>query len=118
MDAPLAELCDIRHGFAFDGIDFSNDVPDSYPLVITPGNFTEDGKLLFDQRNTKRFSGVPQEVYKFDVGDLVVVMTDLSAKMKILGKPAFVETDNVLHNQRIGRVLCLGDCIQASGAGV
>jgi type I restriction enzyme S subunit len=25
--------------------------------------------------------------------------------MKILGKPAFVETDNVLHNQRIGRVI-------------
>ena len=32
-------------------------------------------------------------------------MTDLSSKMKILGKPAFVETDGVLHNQRIGRVV-------------
>jgi type I restriction enzyme S subunit len=32
--------------------------------------------------------------------------------MKILGKPAFVETDNVLHNQRIGRFVFLSDRIQ------
>ncbi len=31
-------------------------------------------------------------------------MTDLSSKMKILGKPAFVMQSNILHNQRIGRV--------------
>ena len=26
-----------------------------------------------------------------------------SSKMKILGKPAFIETENILHNQRIGK---------------
>ncbi len=112
VEKPLSELCDIRHGFAFDGADFSNDVPEGNPLVITPGNFTEDGKLLFDEKNTKRFSGEPPAEFQFDVGDLVVVMTDLSSKMKILGKPAFVETDDVLHNQRIGRVIFLNDHIE------
>ena len=109
LEKPLSELCDIKHGFAFDGAEFSSDVPEGKPLVITPGNFTEDGKLLFNRKNTKRFSGkVPAGSY-FDVGDLVVVMTDLSSKMKILGKPAFLEADNVLHNQRIGRAVFLND---------
>jgi hypothetical protein len=93
VEMPLLELCDIWHGFAFDGSDFSNDVSEGNPLVITPGNFTEEGKLLFNEKNTKRFSGKPPADFQFDVGDLVVVMTDLSSKMKILGKPAFVETD-------------------------
>lgn len=108
----LSELCDIRHGFAFDGADFSYDVPEGNPMLITPGNFTEDGKLLFNVKNTKRFSGESPSDFRFDIGDLVVVMTDLSSKMKILGKPAFIETDDVLHNQRIGRVVFLNDSIE------
>jgi len=105
METTIGEICDIKHGFAFDGAEFSSDVPEGKPFVITPGNFTEDGKLLFNKRNAKRFGGDIPAGFQFDVGDLVVVMTDLSSKMKILGKPAFVETDNVLHNQRIGRVV-------------
>jgi type I restriction enzyme S subunit len=108
----LSSFCDIRHGFAFDGADFSSDVPDGNPFVITPGNFTDDGRLLFNDRNTKRFNGDPPSGYRFDIGDLVVVMTDLSSKMKILGKPAFVETDAVLHNQRIGRVVFSGNEVE------
>jgi type I restriction enzyme, S subunit len=112
VECPIGEICDIRHGYAFDGTDFSNDVTEGKPLVITPGNFTEDGKLLFNEKNAKRFKGKPPAGFQFEVGDLVVVMTDLSSKMKILGKPAFVETDNVLHNQRIGRVIFLNDRIE------
>jgi type I restriction enzyme S subunit len=112
VETTIGEVCDIKHGFAFDGADFSNDVPDGNPLVITPGNFTEDGKLLFNERNTKRLSGKTLTGFQFDVGDLVVVMTDLSSKMKILGKPAFVETDDVLHNQRIGRVIFSSDRVE------
>jgi type I restriction enzyme S subunit len=112
LEKSLSDLCTIKHGFAFDGADFSSDVAEGNPLVITPGNFTEDGKLLFNEKNTKRFSGKPSSEFRFDVDDLVVVMTDLSSKMKILGKPAFVETDDVLHNQRIGRVIFLNDFIE------
>jgi type I restriction enzyme S subunit len=108
----VGSVCDVKHGYAFDGDEFSSDVPAGRPLVITPGNFTEDGRLLFNEKNTKRFSGVPPAAFRFDVGDLVVVMTDLSSKMKILGKPAFVETNDVLHNQRIGRVVFLNERIE------
>ncbi len=112
VETTIAELCDIKHGYAFDGADFSNDVPDGNPLVVTPGNFTEDGNLLFNERNTKRYSGNTPTGFQFDIGDLVVVMTDLSSKMKILGKPAFVETDDVLHNQRIGRLVFSTDRVE------
>ena len=112
VETTIGELCDIKHGYAFDGADFSNDVPEGNPLVVTPGNFTEDGKLLFNERNTKRFSGSTPAGFQFDIGDLVVVMTDLSSKMKILGKPAFVETDDVLHNQRIGRLVFSTDRVE------
>ena len=98
VEKPLSELCDIKHGFAFEGAEFSSDVPEGKPIVITPGNFTEDGRLLFSKKNTKRFSGKSPAAFRFDIGNLVVVMTDLSSKMKILGKPAFVETEDVLHN--------------------
>ena len=111
-ETPLSDLCEIRHGFAFDGADFSNNVPEGKPLVITPGNFTEHGTLLFNEKNTKRFSGKPMAEFRFDVGDLVVVMTDLSSKMKILGKPALVDRDDVLHNQRIGRVVFIDDRVE------
>jgi type I restriction enzyme S subunit len=112
VEKRLSELCDIKHGYAFGGTDFSSSVPASYPLVITPGNFTEDGKLLFNERNSKRFKGKLPAGFCFDVGDLVIVMTDLSSKMKILGKPAFVEIDNILHNQRIGRIILSSNCIE------
>jgi len=107
VESLVGSVCDIKHGFAFDGADFSSDVPQGNPIITTPGNFTEDGKLLFNEKNTKRFSGEVPAGFHFDVGDLVVVMTDLSSKMKILGKPAFVETHDLLHNQRIGRVVFL-----------
>jgi type I restriction enzyme, S subunit len=112
METTIGDVCDIKHGFAFDGADFSSDVPEGSPFVITPGNFTEDGRLLFNGRNTKRFRGDTPAGFQFDIGDLVVVMTDLSSKMKILGKPAFIETGGVLHNQRIGRVVFSNDRVE------
>ena len=99
----LGELCYIKHGFAFEGKDFETDYFGNNPIILTPGNFTENSKLIFNHKNTKRcFSNYPKE-YEFTIGELVVVMTDLSSKMKILGKPAFIETENILHNQRIGK---------------
>lgn len=101
----LEEVCKIKHGFAFDGKDFKSNVDENKPIVLTPGNFLENGNLYFNDKNTKRCLTNYPEDYKFDIGDLVVVMTDLSSKMKILGKPAFIENKNILHNQRIGRFI-------------
>lgn len=105
VERKLEELCDIKHGFAFDGGDFATSADDGKPIVITPGNFTENGALSFTEKNTKRFTGSPPVDFIFNRGDLVVVMTDLSSKMKILGRPALIERDGVLHNQRIGRLV-------------
>lgn len=108
----LGDVCDIKHGFAFKGKDFANDNDQSKPIVITPGNFTETATLNFSEKNTKRFFGaVAPEDFLFDVGDLVIVMTDLSSKMKILGKPAFIDRSNILHNQRIGRLMFSESCL-------
>ena len=98
----LEKFVDIKHGFAFDGEDFEQSDNEDSPIVLTPGNFTEDGKLNFSIKNTKRLNKIEKISNQFNVGDLVVVMTDLSSKMKILGKPAIVDRENVLHNQRIG----------------
>ena len=105
VEKKLEDLCEIKHGFAFDGNDFTTSTDILKPIVITPGNFTEYGTLSFTDKNTKRFSGVPPANFIFNQGDLVVVMTDLSSKMKILGRPALTEQDGVLHNQRIGRLV-------------
>jgi type I restriction enzyme S subunit len=108
VERTLESLIDVMHGFAFDGRDFeTSDDPDKF-IVLTPGNYTENAELSFTPKNTKRFIGSPPDAYLFEPGDLTVVMTDLSSKMKILGKPAFVEQANVLHNQRIGRVRIKG----------
>jgi restriction endonuclease S subunit len=105
----LDSLCSIKHGFAFKGEDFSKSKNTKLPIVLTPGNFAEEGGLYFNDRNTKRFSGKVDKEYLFCKGDLVIVMTDLSSKMKILGNPAIIETDNILHNQRIGKVILHSD---------
>lgn len=108
----LDELIEISHGFAYKGEDFQVSEDSDLPIVLTPGNYTEEGRLSFTLKNTKRFTGKVNEQYRFHVGDLTVVMTDLSSKMKILGKPAFIECENVLHNQRIGRVIFKSDQIE------
>jgi type I restriction enzyme, S subunit len=107
----LEEICEIKHGFAFSGKDFENDFYGNKPIVLTPGNFSEDATLIFNERNTKRCHGDYPKEYEFQIGELVVVMTDLSSKMKILGKPAIIKDKNILHNQRIGRFIFFDNSI-------
>lgn len=110
----LSDLCDIKHGYAFDGAHFSKTHDVQAPILLTPGNFSEDGRLQFSERNTKRYTSadIPPG-FILGEGDLVVVMTDLSSKMKILGKPAIVGSPHLLHNQRVGRVVNLKALVRA-----
>jgi type I restriction enzyme S subunit len=98
----LGDVFSLKNGFAFKSEFFS----DFGPIVLTPGNFSLDGGLYFDERNTKRYRG-PFDVSKmFAQGDLLIVMTDLTPDCNLLGKPAIVESKEViLHNQRIGKVI-------------
>jgi type I restriction enzyme S subunit len=107
----LRDFCEIKHGFAFDGRDFGTDFTRLMPVLLTPGNFHETCHLLFTDKNTKRYKGKVSNDWLLGKGDLVIVMTDLSSQMKILGKPAFVEQENLLHNQRIGRFIFKTDNI-------
>lgn len=99
---PLEDVFALTSGFAFSSEFFSN----IGPIVLTPGNFRLEGGLYFEDRNTKRYSGSYSPKMTFSRGDLLIVMTDLTPDCNLLGKPAFVESDEIiLHNQRIGRVI-------------
>jgi type I restriction enzyme S subunit len=98
----LGDLVSIKHGYAFKSEYFTC----QGPILLTPGNFKEDGGLYFNEGNLKRYSGSYPEEFSFLPKDLVVVMTDLSPFCKILGNPAIIlSNETVLHNQRIGRVV-------------
>lgn len=98
----LRDVFTLKSGFAFSSEHFSK----NGPIVLTPGNFLLEGGLYFEDRNTKRYSGTYSSKMTFSRGDLLIVMTDLTPDCNLLGKPAVVQSDEViLHNQRIGKVV-------------
>lgn len=74
-------------------------------VLITPGSFDELGRLYFSEKSTVQYEGEWQAQFELKVGDLVMVLTDLSYKKLILGRAAFVERDDALLNQRIAKVV-------------
>ena len=111
---PIEDLCNIEHGFAFKGEFFIQEKESNFPILLTPGNFAQGGGLYFTEKNTKKYSGDFPDCYLLQRGDLVIVMTDLSPMMKILGMPAIIDSDNFLHNQRIGKVVLKSDKVLKS----
>lgn len=104
----LGEMLQIGSGFSFKSEFFSA----TGPIVLTPGNFKLEGGLYFNDRNTKRYSGSFPESTIFQNGDLLVVMTDLTPDCNLLGKPAFVDSEEkILHNQRIGKLNLLTESL-------
>jgi type I restriction enzyme, S subunit len=102
QDVSLEELIDIKHGFAFKS-DFFQSEPSDY-ILLTPGNFNVNQTLYFG-RNTKYYLGDVPSGYVLDNGDLLVVMTDLTKEMNILGNAVILQSKKkVLHNQRIGKI--------------
>ena len=101
VEMPLAELCDIKHGYAFDGKFFRSE--GDY-VLLTPGNFYERGGYRDRGEKQKYYIGdIPQE-YVLGEGDLLVAMTEQAAGL--LGSPVLVpEAGKFLHNQRLGLVI-------------
>ena len=100
----LADLVEVRHGFAFKG-EFIRDNPPG-DVLVTPGNFAIGGG--FQQERPKYYDGPVQAEYVLQPGDLILTMTDLSRCGDTLGYPAIVPkggNGRYLHNQRIGRVV-------------
>lgn len=99
----LDELIIIKNGYAFSSDLFSTDETDK--ILLTPGNFHIDGGLYFGS-NTKYYKGEVEEKFVLSNGDLLIVMTDLTKEMNILGNAVLLESSKiVLHNQRIGKIL-------------
>ena len=105
----LADLIDIRHGFAFKGYSI-HDEPQG-EILLTPGNFAIGGGFKGDR--FKYYDGSVPEDYILSEGDLLVTMTDLSKLSDTLGYPALVPANTnghrFLHNQRLGKIILKGD---------
>ncbi|MDO9313279.1 MAG: hypothetical protein Q7T97_01875 [Burkholderiaceae bacterium] len=100
-EAPLAELCSIKHGYAFEGEFFS--AAGEY-VLLTPGSFFEAGGYRERGEKTKFFVGSIPKDYMLSEGDLLVAMTEQAAGL--LGSPLLVpESHRFLHNQRLGLVV-------------
>jgi type I restriction enzyme S subunit len=101
----LGDLLEIKHGFAFKGEFFSDE---GERVLLTPGNFREDGGLKLKGEKEKFYSGEFPPEYILCRGDMVIAMTDLIQDAPILGSPAFIpEDERFLHNQRLGKVINL-----------
>lgn len=98
----LNEIFEIKHGYPFDGQHFTSELQSH--ILLTPGNFHRDGHLYFGEK-TKYYAGPILDDYVLRNGDLLVVMTDLTKEMTILGNAIELHSAKpVLHNQRIGKV--------------
>jgi type I restriction enzyme S subunit len=100
VEKPFSELCDIKHGYAFEGEFFSNE---GEYVLLTPGNFYERGGYRDRGAKQKYYTGEIPRDYVLNEDDLLVAMTEQAAGL--LGSPILVpESDKYLHNQRLGLV--------------
>ncbi|MCA9420919.1 MAG: restriction endonuclease subunit S [Nitrospira sp.] len=97
----LGKVIKIKHGFAFKSEFFSDDGPF---VLLTPGNFFEEGGFRDRGDRQKYYTGeIPQD-YILDKGDLLLAMTEQAPGL--LGSPLIVPKANLyLHNQRLGLVV-------------
>ncbi|MCG3110989.1 MAG: restriction endonuclease subunit S [Candidatus Manganitrophus sp. SB1] len=101
----LANLFEIKHGFAFEGEFFASD--GSY-ILLTPGHFFEEGGFRDQKDKTKFYTGDFPRSYLLEKGDLLVAMTE--QKAGLLGSSIVIpESDKFLHNQRLGLIHRLHD---------
>jgi len=100
VEQPFSNLCDIKHGYAFESEFFSNE---GEHVLLTPGNFYEEGGYRDRADKQKYYSGEIPRDYVLAEGDMLVAMTEQAAGL--LGSPLIVtESDKFLHNQRLGLI--------------
>ena len=103
-DWPIESLHDkisIKHGFPFKS-EFFSEHETNY-IVLTPGNFFEQGGFKRQAGKEKFYTGGIPEDYLHRKNDLIVAMTEQAAGL--LGSCARVPESGVyLHNQRLGLI--------------
>lgn len=99
----LGDFITIKHGYAFSGEFITSQ--ETKNILVTPGNFNIGGGFKSSKFKYYADENYPNQ-YKFDGGDLIVTMTDLSKETDTLGYAALVPSNNkiFLHNQRVGLV--------------
>lgn len=98
VERTLSDLLEIKHGYAFEGEFYSTS--GDY-VLLTPGNFCEQGGYRDRGVNQKYYVGPILRDYVLNRGDLLVAMTEQAAGL--LGSPIIVPSSNkFLHNQRLG----------------
>ena len=96
----LQDIIKIKHGFAFASEFFSTDGPH---VLLTPGNFHEEGGFRWLGEKQKFYGGPVPEDYVLSPGQILIVMTEQAPGL--LGSTLFVpEGYSFLHNQRLGLV--------------
>ncbi len=96
----LGELLEIKHGFAFLGEHFATD---GTHIVLTPGNFFDEGGFKHKGDKEKWYRGPIPSDYVLNEGDLIVAMTEQAEGL--LGSSALIPRSGLyLHNQRLGLV--------------
>lgn len=99
-EKPFADLCDIKHGFAFKSEFFTDD---GEYVLLTPGNFFESGGYRDRGDKQKYYQGEIPKGFILGEGELLVAMTEQATGL--LGSPILVPDSNkFLHNQRLGLV--------------
>ena len=103
----LGDALSIKHGFAFKSTYFADE--GSY-LVLTPGNFYEEGGFRLRPGKDRAYVGDLPEDYILEEGDLIIAMTEQGPGL--LGSSAIVpEGNRYLHNQRLGLVENLDESV-------
>jgi len=97
----LRNLLKIEHGYAFKGEYFSES---GHYVLLTPGNFYEEGGFKLRPGKDRSYSGEIPERYILPKGSMIVAMTEQAEGL--LGSPAIMpESNRFLHNQRLGLVI-------------
>lgn len=96
----IGELVEIKHGFAFKS-EFFVDL--SRHILLTPGNFFEEGGFRDRGNRTKYYEGEIPNDFILQENAFLIAMTEQAAGL--LGSSLIVpEGDRFLHNQRLGLV--------------
>lgn len=96
----LGSAIHVKHGYAFKGEFFAGH---GEYIVLTPGNFNEEGGFRIRPEKDRAYAGDIPEAYVLDESDLIVAMTEQGAGL--LGSAALVpQANRYLHNQRLGLV--------------
>jgi type I restriction enzyme S subunit len=106
-DMELGSALYIKHGYAFKG-QFFTDI--GTHIVLTPGNFNEEGGFRLRPGKDRFYSGNIPEDFILNEGDLIVAMTEQGPGL--LGSSAIIPEDGkYLHNQRLGLITQLDESL-------